>query len=187
MQDVIVIGGGIVGLATALKITKKKPGIKLLLLEKEEELSAHQTGNNSGVIHSGIYYKPGSLKALNCRNGYQQLLGFCDEEHIKYDLCGKVIVATKENQLDALNTLIERGNQNGLVGIKKISKEELNEIEPHVLGIGGIKVPETGIIDYKEVSLKYADKIRKSGGLIQTSEKVIKITPQKKISDCRNI
>ena len=180
MQDVIVIGGGIVGLATALKITKKKPGIKLLLLEKEEELSAHQTGNNSGVIHSGIYYKPGSLKALNCRNGYQQLLDFCDEEHIKYDLCGKVIVATEENQLDALNTLIERGNQNGLVGIKKISKEELNEIEPHVLGIGGIKVPETGILDYKEVSLKYADKIRKSGGLIQTSEKVIKITPQKK-------
>ncbi len=179
MQDVIVIGGGIVGLATALKITKKKPGIKLLLLEKEEELSAHQTGNNSGVIHSGIYYKPGSLKALNCRNGYRQLLDFCDEEHIKYDLCGKVIVATEENQLDALNTLIERGNQNGLVGIKKISKEELNEIEPHVLGIGGIKVPETGIIDYKEVSLKYADKIRKSGGLIQTSEKVIKITPQK--------
>ena len=180
MQDVIVIGGGIVGLATALKITKKKPGIKLLLLEKEEELSAHQTGNNSGVIHSGIYYKPGSLKALNCRNGYRQLLDFCDEEHIKYDLCGKVIVATEENQLDALNTLIERGNQNGLVGIKKISKEELNEIEPHVLGIGGIKVPETGIIDYKEVSLKYADNIRKSGGLIQTSEKVIKITPQKK-------
>ena len=177
MQDVIVIGGGIVGLATALKITKKKPGIKLLLLEKEEELSAHQTGNNSGVIHSGIYYKPGSLKALNCRNGYQQLLDFCEEENIKYDLCGKVIVATEENQLDALNTLIERGNQNGLVGIKKISKEELNEIEPHVLGIGGIKVPETGIIDYKEVSLKYADKIRKSGGLIQTSEKVTKITP----------
>ena len=179
MHDVIVIGGGIVGLATALKITKKKPGIKLLLLEKEEELSAHQTGNNSGVIHSGIYYKPGSLKALNCRNGYQQLLDFCDEEHIKYDLCGKVIVATEENQLDALNTLIERGNQNGLVGIKKISKEELSEIEPHVQGVGGIQVPETGIIDYKEVSLKYADKIRKSGGVIQTSEKVIKIIPQK--------
>jgi L-2-hydroxyglutarate oxidase len=179
MHDVIVIGGGIVGLATALKIIKKKPGIKLLLLEKEAELSAHQTGNNSGVIHSGIYYKPGSLKALNCRTGYQQLIDFCEKENIKYELCGKVIVATNENQLPALETLLERGNQNGLKGIKKISKEELNEIEPHVLGIQGIHVPETGIINYKDVSLKYAENIQKSGGVIQTSEKVIKITPQK--------
>ena len=179
MQDVIVIGGGIVGLATALKITQKKPGIKLLLLEKEAELSAHQTGNNSGVIHSGIYYKPGSLKALNCRKGYQQLIDFCEKENIKYELCGKVIVATNENQLPALETLLERGNQNGLKGIKNISKDELNEIEPHVLGIQGIQVPETGIIDYKDVSLKYAENIQKSGGIIQTSEKVIKIIPQK--------
>ncbi len=179
MQDVIVIGGGIVGLATALKITQKKPDIKLLLLEKETELSAHQTGNNSGVIHSGIYYKPGSLKALNCRNGYRQLIDFCEKENIKYELCGKVIVAINETQLPALETLIERGNQNGLKGIKSISKEELHEIEPHVLGIKGIRVPETGIIDYKEVTMKYAEKIQKSGALIQTNEKVIKITTQK--------
>lgn len=179
MQDVIVIGGGIVGLATALKLVNKKPDIKLLLLEKESELSAHQTGNNSGVIHSGIYYKPGSMKALNCRNGYQQLIEFCDQENIKYELCGKVIVATEENQFEALETLFERGNLNGLKGIKKISKEELKEIEPHVNGIKGIQVPETGIIDYTEVSLKYAENIQKSGGVIQTSEKVINIKPQK--------
>ncbi|MCK5700208.1 MAG: L-2-hydroxyglutarate oxidase, partial [Cyclobacteriaceae bacterium] len=179
MQDVIIIGGGIVGLATALKITQKKDDIKLLLLEKESELSAHQTGNNSGVIHSGIYYKPGSLKATNCRNGYSQLIEFCDKENIKYDLCGKVIVATEENQLEALDALFERGNLNGLKGVTKISKEELGEIEPHVNGIKGLKVPETGIIDYKEVSLKYAENIQQAGGVIQTNEKVIKITPQK--------
>lgn len=179
MQDVIVIGGGIVGLATALKITQKQPGIKLLLLEKEPELSAHQTGNNSGVIHSGIYYKPGSLKALNCRKGYHQLIEFCDKENIKYDLCGKVIVATEENQLGALDTLFERGNLNGLKGITRISKDELNEIEPYVKGIKGIRVPETGIIDYKKVSLKYGENIQKSGAVIQTNEKVIKIIPQK--------
>ena len=178
MHDVIVIGGGIVGLATSLHILKKKPGTKLLLLEKESELSAHQTGNNSGVIHSGIYYKPGSLKAVNCRKGYKLLLDFCDREGIKYDLCGKVIVATEENQTEVLENLFERGNQNGLKGIKKISREELLEIEPHVNGIKGIKVPETGIIDFKEVSLKYAEKIRAAGGVIKTNEKVTKIIPQ---------
>ena len=179
MLDVIVIGGGIVGLATAMKITQKKPDIKLLLLEKEAQLSAHQTGNNSGVIHSGIYYKPGSLKAINCRKGYRQLIDFCDEENIKYDLCGKVIVATEEDQLEALEALFERGNQNGLKGTIMISKDELHEIEPHVKGIKGIRVPETGIIDYKEVSLKYAENIQKSGAIIRTNEKVIKITPRK--------
>lgn len=179
MQDVVVIGGGIVGLATALNILNKKPGTKLLLLEKEKELSAHQTGNNSGVIHSGIYYKPGSLKATNCRKGYRELLDFCDKEDIKYELCGKVIVATDESQLSALDTLYDRGIQNGLSGLKKISKEELHEIEPYVKGIKGIQVPTTGITDYTEVSLKYGENIQKMGGLIHTGEKVLKILPQK--------
>jgi len=178
MKDVIIIGGGIVGLATALNILEKKPNTKLLLLEKESELSAHQTGNNSGVIHSGIYYKPGSLKAVNCRKGYKQLLDFCDRENVKYELCGKVIVAISERQLEAIETLYERGIQNGLNGIKKISKEELKEIEPHVKGIKGIKVPETGIIDFKEVSIKYGEVIQKLGGSIQINEKVLKIIPQ---------
>lgn len=180
MQDVIVIGGGIVGLATALKILEKRPATKLLLIEKEDELSAHQTGNNSGVIHSGIYYKPGSMKAQNCREGYRQLIDFCDKENVKYDLCGKVIVATDEHQLAALETLYERGNQNGLKGIKNISKEELHEIEPYVEGIKGILVPETGIIDYKVVSLKYGEVIKKCGGEIYTGEKVVKIVSQEK-------
>ena len=175
MMDVIVIGGGIVGLATALRILEKKPQTKLLLLEKESTLSAHQTGNNSGVIHSGIYYKPGSLKAVNCRKGYNQLLAFCDKENIRYDLCGKVIVATSESQLASLETLYERGIANGLKGIRKISKEELNEIEPHVQGIKGLHVPETGIIDYKEVSNKYGEIIKKLGGSIKTDTKVLNI------------
>lgn len=178
-HDVIVIGGGIVGLATAMQLTVKRPGIKLLLLEKETELSQHQTGNNSGVIHSGIYYKPGSLKATNCRKGYDMLLDFCNMENIKYELCGKVIVATDEHQLQSLDTLYERGNLNGLKGIKMISKEELHEIEPHVHGIKGISVPETGIIDYTEVSLKYAEKIQQAGGIIQTNERVLLIKPSK--------
>ncbi len=178
-HDVIVIGGGIVGLATAMQLTNKKPGIKLLLLEKETAISSHQTGNNSGVIHSGIYYKPGSLKATNCRKGYDLLLDFCDKENIKYELCGKVIVATDEHQLQSLDTLFERGNLNGLKGIKMISEKELHEIEPHVHGIKGISVPETGIIDYKEVSLKYAENIQKAGGIIQTGEKVLHIKPSK--------
>jgi (S)-2-hydroxyglutarate dehydrogenase len=175
MPDVTIVGGGIAGLATALKILEKKPDIKLLLLEKEDTLSAHQTGNNSGVIHSGIYYKPGSLKAVNCRKGYRQLLDFCKKQNIEYELCGKVIVATETSQLPSLETLMERGKLNGLSGIEKISKEELFEIEPHVKGIAGIKVPETGIIDYKKVSLKYADIIRSLGGTIETGEKVLNI------------
>ncbi len=179
MYDVVVIGGGIVGLATALKITEKKQGLKLLLLEKEDKLSAHQTGNNSGVIHSGIYYKPGSLKATNCRKGYQQLIDFCDKENIKYELCGKVIVATDEQQLGALETIYQRGIQNELKGITNLTKDELHEIEPHVKGIRGVRVPETGIIDYKEVSQKYAENILKSGAEIRTNEKVNKIIPQK--------
>ncbi len=179
MYDVVVIGGGIVGLATALKITEKNQGLKLLLLEKEDKLSAHQTGNNSGVIHSGIYYKPGSLKATNCRKGYQQLIDFCDKENIKYELCGKVIVATDEQQLGALETIYQRGIQNELKGITNLTKDELHEIEPHVKGIRGVRVPETGIIDYKEVSQKYAENILKSGAEIRTNEKVNKIIPQK--------
>jgi L-2-hydroxyglutarate oxidase len=177
MYDVVVIGGGIVGLATALKLTEKKRGIKLLLMEKENELCAHQTGNNSGVIHSGIYYKPGSLKATNCRKGYRQLINFCDQHKISYELCGKVIVATNETQLTALENLYTRGNENGLKGLRKISKEELREIEPHVLGIQGIVVPETGIISYTEVALKYSELIQKEGGSINLGEKVLNIHP----------
>lgn len=179
MQDVIIIGGGIVGLATALKLTEKKPGIKLTLIEKEPRLCAHQTGNNSGVIHSGIYYKPGSLKAINCRKGYKMLIDFCDANEIEYELCGKVIVASNEDQLPALENLYKRGIENGLKGLQKITSDELHEIEPYVKGISGIKVPETGIIDYTSVSLKYGEIIQNNGGKINLGEKVSNINTSK--------
>ena len=170
--DVIVIGAGIVGLATALKINEKNPHLKICIIEKESNVSQHQTGNNSGVIHSGIYYKPGSLKALNCRKGYKMLLDFCDKENINYELCGKVIVANDEMEISALNNIYERGIQNGLGNIKYISADELKEIEPHANGKMAVSVPYTGIIDFKVVSEKYAEKIKISGGEIVFNEKV---------------
>ncbi|MBC7923162.1 MAG: L-2-hydroxyglutarate oxidase [Ferruginibacter sp.] len=174
-HDVLIIGGGIVGLATALRLKETQPELKIALLEKEERLAAHQTGNNSGVIHSGIYYKPGSLKATNCINGYHQLLEFCDREGVAYDLCGKIVVATSEKELPALENIYQRGLDNGLTRIRKISAGELKEYEPHVNGIAGIHVPYTGIIDYTDVSLKYAEKFQRAGGEIFTGEKAVEI------------
>jgi L-2-hydroxyglutarate oxidase len=162
--DVIIIGGGIVGLATALRLLEAKPGLKLAVVEKEEGVAQHQTGHNSGVIHSGIYYKPGSLKALNCRRGYQQLLDFCDRENIKYELCGKLIVATLREELPILENIFQRGLENGLSKIKKIPAGEIKDYEPHAAGLGAILVPYTGIIDYLEVSEKIAEIIRKNFG-----------------------
>ncbi|GAB5525306.1 MAG: L-2-hydroxyglutarate oxidase [Roseivirga sp.] len=180
--DAIVIGGGIVGLATAFQTLSKKPGLKLLLLEKESRLSAHQTGNNSGVIHSGLYYKPGSLKARNCINGYQMLLNFCDQEEIPYELCGKVVVATEEEQKPLLENLYNRGLENGLDQISKISIAELKEIEPHVNGIAALKVPYTGIIDYTRVADKYGEKIKELGGDIRLGTKVLTVKEGPQIS-----
>ena len=174
--DVVVIGGGIVGLATAINLKKAKPSLRLLLLEKENSLAAHQTGHNSGVIHSGLYYKPGSLKAKNCIEGYHMLIDFCNENNIKYELCGKIVVATSEDQLASLETLYERGIQNGLKGLEKLNKEQMQAIEPHVAGIAGIKVPQTGIINYTAVSEKYAENIKNMGGEIRLGEKVSSIS-----------
>lgn len=174
--DLVIVGGGIVGLATAYKSLEKNPKLKLALIEKEDRLCKHQTGNNSGVIHSGLYYKPGSLKATNCINGYNMLLDFCNQEEIPYDLCGKVVVATDDFQKPLLENLYNRGLENGLDKIEKISIDELKEIEPHVNGIAALKVPYTGIVDYVAVAEKYADKIREAGGEIFLGEKVINIT-----------
>jgi L-2-hydroxyglutarate oxidase len=173
--DIIIIGGGIVGLGTALNLLDKKPGTKVLIIEKEAELAKHQTGNNSGVIHSGIYYKPGSLKATNCIRGYNLLVDFCKQNDIPFDLCGKIIVATDEAELPLLETLYTRGIQNGLGNLKKLDGSELSEYEPHVRGIAGIFVPQTGIVDYKQVAEKYAELIKKNGGEIILGEKVIEI------------
>jgi L-2-hydroxyglutarate oxidase len=174
--DVVIIGGGIVGLATAYNLKVQKPVIRLLLLEKENAIATHQTGHNSGVIHSGLYYKPGSLKALNCIEGYHQLIDFCDKHGIKYELCGKIVVATRKEHIPILNGLYERGQQNGLDGLKKLNLSQMHEIEPHVAGLEGIKVPQTGIIDYKEVSNKYAELIKNAGGEINLGEKVSSIS-----------
>lgn len=169
-NDVVIIGGGIVGLASAWNILKENPGLKVAILEKEAELAAHQTGHNSGVIHSGIYYKPGSLKAQNCIGGYHMLLDFCREHGIMFDLCGKLIVATDAWELPLLDNLYKRGLENRLDKISMVEQERLKEFEPHMRGIRAIHVPYTGIIDYTDVSLKLAELIEQMGGRIYTSQ-----------------
>lgn len=173
--DFTIIGAGIVGLSTAYHLKRQNADLNVIVLEKESDLATHQTGHNSGVIHSGIYYKPGSLKAINCKKGYDQLIQFCDENAIQYDLCGKIIVATEKEELATLTTILERGIANGLEGIKKINTQEIKEIEPHCAGIEGLWVPQTGIIDYVAVSKKYAELFEKLGGQIQFNQKVIGI------------
>ncbi|MBD2754812.1 L-2-hydroxyglutarate oxidase [Spirosoma validum] len=182
MIDVVIIGGGIVGLATALQLKQQRPGLNIILVEKEPFVARHQTGHNSGVIHSGLYYKPGSLKATNCIRGYQMLIDFCDAEDIPYDLCGKIVVATKQEELPQLETLYQRGQQNGLSGLKKLTLAEMREIEPHVNGVAGMFVPQTGIVDYKQVSEKYAEKFQALGGEIHLNERVEQITPGTSLS-----
>ncbi len=158
--DIVIIGGGIVGLATALSLSQRHPHLALALIEKESHVAAHQTGHNSGVIHSGIYYKPGSLKARLCVSGAQRMIAFCQEHKLPYNLCGKVIVAASQAELPRLDTLFERGTANGVPGLKMISRAQLLEIEPHAAGIAAIHSPATGIVDYKAVSRMMADMLR---------------------------
>ncbi len=171
--DLTIIGGGILGLAAALKIIAAHPTLRLLILEKEAELARHQTGNNSGVIHSGLYYRPGSLKARSCVSGRKELIAFCDEHAIPYEICGKVVVATREQELPRLDELCRRGAANGLLGLESIGPERLKELEPHATGIRGLFVPETGIVDYRKVAAAYAEKIRDNGGDIRLSQRVV--------------
>ncbi|HMJ68492.1 MAG TPA: L-2-hydroxyglutarate oxidase [Cyclobacteriaceae bacterium] len=179
--DVTIIGGGIVGLATALQLKTASPKLKIVVIEKELFLAQHQTGNNSGVIHSGLYYKPGSLKATNCIRGYNLLLDFCNKNEVPYELCGKIVVATSEEEKPLLNNLYVRGEQNGLTNLKKLTQNELKEYEPHVAGVEGIFVPQTGIVNYTVVANKYGDLIKAAGGEIRLGEKVIDI--QKKAGE----
>jgi (S)-2-hydroxyglutarate dehydrogenase len=171
-HDVVIIGGGIVGLAVALEITRRLPRLKLLLIEKEARVGQHQSGHNSGVIHSGVYYKPGSLKARLCVEGAKAMVEFCCAHDIPHQICGKVIVATGEAELPRLHELLRRGEANGLTGLRLIGPEELREIEPHASGIKALVVPCTGITDYALVCEKYAELIRAHGGAIKTSTKV---------------
>jgi L-2-hydroxyglutarate oxidase len=155
--DIIIIGAGVVGLATALKIKEKSPNKKLLIIDKEDEVAAHQTGHNSGVIHSGLYYKPGSLKATNCLKGYKMLVDFCQQHEVPFELCGKVVVATSKEEIPILNGLFTRGIANGLEGLKMLDQDELREHEPHVNGLEGFLVPQTGIVNYSVVAAKMKD------------------------------
>ncbi len=166
--DFAVIGGGIVGLSTARALLERHPGARLLVLEKEGGWARHQTGHNSGVIHSGIYYKPGSLKARFCREGARALVEFCRERGIEYEICGKVIVATEPGELVLLDDLYERGLKNGLE-VEKIGPEELKELEPHASGLAAIRVPSTGIIDFTKVAEAFAALVEEKGGQLRTS------------------
>ena len=157
IYDIAIVGGGIIGAATAYKLQLKLPNLKLLLIEKEPELADHQTGNNSGVIHSGLYYKPGSAKAKTCVDGRKQLVAFAKEHKIKHDICGKVVAAVDESELPFMNQIFQNGLQNNTEGIKIINSDQVKQIEPHVDSIGGILVPSTGIIDFRAVTNKLAE------------------------------
>jgi (S)-2-hydroxyglutarate dehydrogenase len=171
-HDVVIVGGGIVGLAVALEITRRFPRLRLLLLEKEDGVGRHQSSHNSGVIHSGVYYKPGSLKAKLCVTGAAAMLEFCREHGIPHEVCGKVIVATRDDELPGLEELRRRGEANGLTGLRLIGAEELRDIEPHASGLRALVVPSTGIIDYAAVCTKYAELISAQGGSISTATAV---------------
>ena len=164
--DVLIVGGGIVGLATAMA---PSPHASVCVIETEAGIARHQTGHNSGVIHSGLYYKPGSAKALNCATGRELMFRFCEEHGIPHEHCGKLVVATSESELPALAELERRGAANGLVGMRRLSGPEMREIEPHVTGIAGLHVRETGIVDYKAVAAAFAARTEAAGGSIRTA------------------
>ncbi|QDU57434.1 L-2-hydroxyglutarate oxidase [Aeoliella mucimassa] len=174
-RNIIIVGGGIVGLATALRLTERFPQLSVTVLEKESEIAQHQTGHNSGVLHSGIYYKPGSLKATNCRAGKLAMEAFCAEHEIAFDICGKVIVAVDESDLPALQNIYERGQANG-VRCEMIGTERLAELEPHVQGVKAIHVPEAGIVDYVQVCQRMAEQIKLAGGNVVTSAEVTSVS-----------
>lgn len=173
--DVIIAGGGIVGLATAFQLQQKRPDWKIAVLEKETAPAMHQSSRNSGVIHSGIYYRPGSLRALNCKKGYDMLLRFCLEYGIPHEVCGKIIVAVEERECPSLDKILANGTQNGLQGIRKIGPDEVREIEPHVRAVEAVWVPQAGIIDYGQVARKYAEIFQQLGGNIFYNKPVVAI------------
>jgi L-2-hydroxyglutarate oxidase len=173
--NVVIIGAGIVGLSIALEILERSPHLSLVVLEKDSAVGLHQTGHNSGVVHSGIYYKPGSLKASLCAEGARSLLHFCERHGVPYKRCGKIIVATSTMETKRLDDLFERGLANGMKGLRRINSDQIREIEPYAAGIQGIHVPETAIIDYRVVAEKYAELICQRGGEIRFNTEVIDI------------
>jgi (S)-2-hydroxyglutarate dehydrogenase len=177
-HDTVVIGGGIVGLATALRLLEMRPGLRLVLLEKENALARHQSGNNSGVLHSGLYYKPGSEKAKLSVSGLREMVAFCREHGVAHSQCGKIVVATADDELPRLENLWQRGNANGLPGLRKLTPEQIKEIEPHAAGLAAIYVPQEGIVDYPAVCEKFGQLIRQRGGEIRLNVRVLKLIPR---------
>lgn len=174
-MKVAIIGGGIVGLATGYQLLQRFPGIELLVLEKENGPARHQTGNNSGVLHCGLYYKPGSTKARLAVQGVRRMVEFCVEHRIAHEMCGKVVVATEQEEFPRLHALLERGKANGLEGLQLLGPEQIREFEPHAAGMAGIRVPQEGIVDFKAVSVALVDEIQARGGEIRFSSKVTRL------------
>ncbi len=170
--DVAIVGGGIVGLASGLKLLERAPGLSVVVLEKEREVASHQTGHNSGVIHSGLYYKPGSEKAKTCMEGRRLLVEFCLRHDIPHEICGKLVVATSESELPGLTSLERRAGENGLTGVRMLAPAEFRKIEPHAAGLRALHVPDTGIVDYRAVSAKFAEVIASAGGRVKTEARV---------------
>ena len=177
--DISVIGAGIVGMSVAMQLAEACPGLKICVLEKEASPALHQTGHNSGVIHSGIYYRPGSLKALTCQEGIRMLHTFCDRHGVPYETTGKVIVALKEDELPGLGDLLKRGEANGVRGLKIISSEEVHELEPAAHALKGLFVPITGIIDYSEVVRAFVHQFEKAGGIVHYGAELVSIRSEK--------
>lgn len=175
-KKIIIIGGGIVGIATAYKLGQHYPNMKITVLEKEDNVGKHQTGNNSGVLHAGLYYKPGSAKAKLAVSGIQEMIAFCRENNISHEVCGKLVVATNDSEIPRLHNLLERGEKNGLQGLKLLNIEEMREIEPYVNGVLALRVPQEGIVDYKKVCAVLVDKIKAQGNQVITQAKVNKLT-----------
>ncbi len=176
-QRIIIIGGGIVGLATALKLGRKFSGARITVLEKEAKVGQHQTGNNSGVLHCGLYYPPGSVKARMAVQGVQEMVAFCRDNEVPHEICGKLVVAVDETEVPRLKNLHERGRQNGLLGLQWLGREEMREIEPHVGGVAALRVPQEGIVDYPKVCEALLKKIAGQDGTVVTNARVTKLNP----------
>jgi (S)-2-hydroxyglutarate dehydrogenase len=175
-NDVIVIGGGIVGLATAYRLHERMPAARITLLEKEAGVARHQTGNNSGVLHSGLYYKPGSAKARLAVSGIRQMVAFCQQQGVAHEVCGKLVVAASDDEVPRLHALLERGRQNGLEGLALLTREQMREIEPHAGGVAGLRVPQEGIVDYPKVCEVLAGLLKGFGARVVTNAEVRKLT-----------
>jgi (S)-2-hydroxyglutarate dehydrogenase len=174
---IIVIGGGIVGLATAYRLGERMPGAEITLLEKESEVGRHQTGHNSGVLHCGLYYKPGSVKARLAVQGIRQMVAFCQENGVPHEICGKLVVAADDAEVERLHALQERGAANGLEGLRWLGREEMREIEPHVGGVAALRVPQEGIVDYARVCAALVARLRERGARVVTSARVTRLRP----------